>query len=118
MGTSAVDEPLADVGVTAQAMPEVIGDASPTALASPLAVSDCAVAAVAACLAAAADLAWARTGRLPAIAVDPAHVAAAVRSEAWLRDPAGQALRGFAPLARLWLGAAGVVRNPPDHPGD
>jgi hypothetical protein len=35
MGTSAVDEPLADVGVTAQAMPEVIGYATPTALALP-----------------------------------------------------------------------------------
>ena len=116
MGTSAVDEPLADVGVTAQAMPEVIGDASPTALASPLAVSDCAVAAVAACLAAAADLAWARTGRLPAIAVDPAHVAAAVRSEAWLRDPAGQALSGFAPLSRLWPAADGWIRTHANYP--
>ncbi|GAA0419714.1 CoA transferase [Actinoplanes capillaceus] len=84
--------------------------------ASPLAVGDCAVAAVAACLVAAADLAHARTGHRPGISLDTAHVAAAMRSEIHLRDPAGNGIDGFAPLSRLWPAADGWVRTHANYP--
>ena len=85
-------------------------------LSSPLAVADCAVAAVAACLTAAADLAIARWGRRPEVTLDTAHVAAAMRSELWLRDPAGRGIDGFAPLSRLWPAADGWVRTHANYP--
>ncbi|GGN62038.1 putative L-carnitine dehydratase [Actinoplanes lobatus] len=84
--------------------------------ASPLAVGDCAVASVAACLVAAAELAHARTGRRPDISLDTAHVAAAMRSEIHLRDPAGNGIDGFAPLSRLWPAADGWVRTHANYP--
>jgi hypothetical protein len=59
---------------------------------------------VAACLTAAADLAAARTGRRPGIAVGTDHVAAAMRSEVWLRDADGRGIDGIAPLSPLWPG--------------
>ncbi|MBO3739174.1 CoA transferase [Actinoplanes flavus] len=86
------------------------------AFASPLAVGDCAVASVAACLVAAAELAHARTGSRPGIALDTAHVAAAMRSEIHLRDPAGNGIDGFAPLSRLWPAADGWVRTHANYP--
>ncbi|WP_433201430.1 CoA transferase [Dactylosporangium sp. CS-047395] len=82
----------------------------------PLAVADCAIDAVAACLDAAADLAEARTGRRPDVMLDPAHVAAAVRSEALLRDRDGNGIEGFAPLSRLWRAADGWVRTHANYP--
>ena len=85
-------------------------------LASPLAVAECAIAAVAASLLAAAELAELRTGRRPEVALDTAHVAAAVRSESLLRDPAGSSARGFAPLSRLWPTADGWVRTHANYP--
>jgi crotonobetainyl-CoA:carnitine CoA-transferase CaiB-like acyl-CoA transferase len=112
---AALDEVLADLGLT-DATVVVTGQQDPAALASPLAVAECAVAAVTACLAAAADLAHARTGRRPAAEVDTAHVAAAVRGEAWLRDPHGNGLDGFAPLSRLWPAADGWVRTHANYP--
>ena len=112
----AANEMLADLGVTEAALPEVVGDGRPEALASPLAVSDCAVASVTGCLAAAADLAWTRSGRRPVTAVDTGHIGAAVRSETWLRDPGGRALSGFAPLSRLWPTADGWVRTHVNYP--
>ncbi len=39
-----------------------------------------------------------------------------MRSEAWLRDPAGRPLRGFAPLSRLWSTADGWVRTHANYP--
>ncbi|MBG0565429.1 CoA transferase [Actinoplanes aureus] len=96
--------------------PQLIGDPRPAELSSPLAVADCAVASVAACLTAAADLTHARTGRRPEVVLDTAHVAAAVRSEVWLRDPAGKGVDGFAPLSRLWAAEDGWVRTHANYP--
>jgi len=110
---AAIDEALADLGLADNG---VVVHGEPAGLASPLAVADCAVAAVSACLAAAADLAHARTGRRPAVELDAAHVTAAVRSEAWLRDPDGNAVEGFAPLSRIWPAADGFVRTHANYP--
>ncbi|MEV6348131.1 CoA transferase [Actinoplanes sp. NPDC051851] len=82
----------------------------------PLAVADCAVDSVAACLGAAGDLAEARTGRRPVIELGDEHVAAAVRSEVWLRDAGGRGIGGFAPLSRLWEAADGWVRTHANYP--
>ena len=48
--------------------------------------------------------------------MDTAHVAAAVRSEAQLRDPASSSGRGFARLSRLWPTADGWVRTHANYP--
>lgn len=92
------------------------GVVRPAALHSSLAVAECATAAVAGCLLAAAELAHARTGRRPLVTVNTAHVAAAVRSEALLRDPTGHGVPGFAPLSRLWPTADGWVRTHANYP--
>ena len=110
-----LDGVLADLGLTDTGL-QIVGKAHPAVLSSPLAVADCAVAAVAACLAAAADLATARSGRRPEITLDTEHVAAAVRSEFWLRDAAGRGIDGFAPLSRLWPAADGWVRTHANYP--
>ncbi|MGI5239761.1 CoA transferase [Dactylosporangium sp. CA-139066] len=94
----------------------VAGDPRPAGLSSPLAVAECAVASVSACLDAAAELAHARSGRRPEVVLDTAHVAAAMRSEALLRDPAGRGIDGFAPLSRLWPAADGWVRTHANYP--
>jgi CoA-transferase family III len=107
---------LADLGLAEHAGLQMIGDAQPAVLSSPLAVADCAVAAVAACLTAAADLTTARTGRQSAITLDRTHVAAAVRSEVWLRDAAGRGIDGFAPLSALLPAADGWVRTHANYP--
>ena len=104
------DLDLADTGL------HIVGESRPAVLSSPLAVADCAVAAVAACLTAAAELAHTRSGRRPAITLDTAHVAAAVRSEVWLRDGAGHGVDGFAPLSTLWQAADGWVRTHANYP--
>ncbi|GGQ60151.1 CoA transferase [Couchioplanes azureus] len=83
---------------------------------SALPVADCAVASVSACLTAAAELAFARTGRRPEVTLDPAHAVAAVRSEVLLRDPAGRGMPGFPPLSRLWPAADGWVRTHAHYP--
>src|SRR5690242_21560175 len=106
-----MDEALAALGLAGAEQVAVAGVPNPAELASPLAVADCAVASVAACLAAAADLGYARTGRRPDVEVDTAHVAAAVRGEAWLRDPGGHGIEAFAALSRLWPAADGWVRT-------
>jgi hypothetical protein len=95
---------------------EIRGPAVPGVLAAPLAVAACATTAVTMCLDAAADLAEARTGRRPAATLDTAHVAAAVRSEALLRDAGGRGVDGFAPLSRLWPAADGWVRTHANYP--
>jgi hypothetical protein len=111
-----LDGVLADLGLADIPGPRLTGDPHPAALASPLAVAECAVASVAACLTAAADLASARSGRRPDIALDAGHVAAAVRSEVWLRDADGRGIDGFAPLSRLWRAADGWVRTHANYP--
>lgn len=83
----------------------------PPSVSSPLAVEDCAVASVAACLAAAADLAVARGAKRPHVELDRGHLAAVMRSEAWLRDSNGRGIGAFAPLSRLWRTADGWVRT-------
>ncbi|WP_433301580.1 CoA transferase [Actinoplanes sp. CA-030573] len=113
--TALLDGVLAGLGLAGPG-PELTGDPQPAALASPLAVADCATASVAACLTAAAELAFARTGRRPAVALDRDHVAAAVRSEVWLRDADGRGIDGFAPLSRLWRAADGWVRTHANYP--
>jgi hypothetical protein len=95
---------------------DVTGEPHPPELASPLPVAEVAVSAIGACLAAAGELSLVRTGRRPTITLDTAHAAAAVRSESWLRDPAGQAVEGFAPLSRLWPAADGWVRTHANYP--
>ena len=107
---------LRELALPDDAAPRVTGPAVPAALASPLAVAGCATDAVAACLAAAAELSRARTGRLPDVAVDSAHVAAAVRSEAHLRDPNGHGIGGFGALSRVWRAADGWVRTHANYP--
>jgi hypothetical protein len=107
---------LAELGLAHAHGPRLVGDSWPASLASPLAVRDCAVASVAACLAAAAELAHARASRRPGIVLDTAQVAAAVRGEGLLRDPAGRGIDGFAPLSRLWPAADGWVRTHANYP--
>jgi hypothetical protein len=111
-----LDGVLADLGLTGIAGPRLAGDPRPAALASPLAVAECAIASVAACLTAAADLSSARTGRRPDVALETEHVAAAMRSEVWLRDADGRGIDGFAPLSRLWRAADGWVRTHANYP--
>ena len=111
-----VDDVLAGLGIVDGGSLKLSGNASPAVLSSPLAVAECAVSSVAACLLAAADLSWARSGRRPEITLDTEHVAAAMRSEAWLRDPAGHGMRGFAPLSRLWPSTDGWVRTHANYP--
>jgi len=106
----------AELGLAGSGGLQLSGEPRPAVLASPLAVADCAVASVGACLTAAADLAFARTGRRPDVALDTAHVAAAMRSEAWLRDAAGRGMDGFAPLSRMWPAADGWVRTHANYP--
>lgn len=107
---------LAELGLAGVDGPQLVGDPQPGLLASPLAVGSCAVASVFACLAAAAELAHARSGRRPEVVLDTAHVAAAMRSEVLLRDPAGRGIDGFAPLSRLWRTTDGWVRTHANYP--
>ncbi|MFI6072025.1 CoA transferase [Actinoplanes sp. NPDC051343] len=111
-----LDGVLDDLGLRGAAGLRITGDPRPAALASPLAVAECATASVAACLTAAAALSHARTGRRPDIALDTEHVAAAMRSEVWLRDAHGRGIDGFAPLSRLWQSADGWVRTHANYP--
>jgi hypothetical protein len=111
-----LDGVLTDLGLARDDRLQIVGNRCPAALDSPLAVADCAIVGVAACLTAAADLAVARGGRRPAITLDTGHVAAAVRSEALLRDPTGSAVDGFAPLSRLWPTADGWLRTHANYP--
>jgi hypothetical protein len=94
---------------------KVTGD--PGGLPSRLPTEDTAIACAGAALLAAAALhagrggAYLRTARL-----DRGHLAAAFRSEAWLRvngEPAGP---GFAPLSRFWRAADGWVRTHGNYP--
>ena len=81
-------------------------------LPSRLPVEELAIACAGAALLAAAALHAGRGGPVPrALRLDRGHVAAAFRSEAWLRvngEPAGA---GFAPLSRFWRASDGWVRT-------
>jgi crotonobetainyl-CoA:carnitine CoA-transferase CaiB-like acyl-CoA transferase len=94
---------------------EVTGDAG--RLPSRLPVEEVAIACAGAALLAAAALQAGRAGPVrQALQLDRGHVAAAFRSEAWLRvrgEPAGG---GFAPLSRFWRAADGWVRTHGNYP--
>ena len=85
-------------------------------LPSTLPVADAALACTGAALLAAAALGARRSGGRPVVALRAEHVAAAVRSEAYLRV-GGQPLGpGFAPLSRFWRAADGWVRTHANYP--
>ncbi len=83
---------------------------------SRLPVGDAAVACVATALAAAAGL-WARRGGPRGVVrLDAAHVAAAVRSEAYVQVGGRGFGDAFAPLSRFWRAADGWVRTHANYP--
>jgi hypothetical protein len=89
----------------------------PGRLPSRLPVEDVAVACAGAALLAAADLHVQRGGVAPSSArLDREHVAAAFRSEAYLRVNGKPAGAGFAPLSRFWPAADGWVRTHANYP--
>jgi hypothetical protein len=99
---------------------EVTGDAG--LLPSHLPVEDTAIACAGAALLAAAALHAARGGA-PGVSgafgparLDRGHVAAAFRSEAYLRIDGERGGTGFAPLSRFWRGADGWVRTHANYP--
>jgi crotonobetainyl-CoA:carnitine CoA-transferase CaiB-like acyl-CoA transferase len=86
-------------------------------LPSHLPVEDTAIACAGAALLAAADLQARRGGPAPRIArLDRGHVAAAFRSEAYLRLNGAPAGAGFAPLSRFWPTRDGWVRTHGNYP--
>jgi len=94
---------------------------APGLLPSRLPVEEAAIACTAAALLAAAALHAQRGGDggsrgAPAARLDRAHVAAAFRSEAYLRIGGEQAGPGFAPLSRFWRTADGWVRTHGNYP--
>ncbi len=86
-------------------------------LPSRLPVEDTAIACAGAALLAAADLQARLGGPAPRIArLDRGHVAAAFRSEAYLRLNGAPAGAGFAPLSRFWPTSDGWVRTHGNYP--
>ena len=89
----------------------------PGSLPSHLPVEDTAIACAGAALLAAADLQARRGGPAPRIArLDRGHVAAAFRSEAYLRLNGAPTGAGFAPLSRFWRTRDGWVRTHGNYP--
>ncbi len=89
----------------------------PGPLPSHLPVEDTAIACAGAALLAAADLQAQRGGPAPRMArLDRGHVAAAFRSEAYLRLNGVAAGAGFAPLSRFWRTGDGWVRTHGNYP--
>jgi hypothetical protein len=89
----------------------------PGSLPSRLPVEDTAIACAGAALLAAADLRARRGGPVARIArLDRGHVAAAFRSEAYLRLNGAAAGAGFAPLSRFWRTSDGWVRTHGNYP--
>ena len=94
---------------------EVTGE--PGRLPSRLPVEDVAIACAGAALLAAAELHVGRGGARPRSALlDRGHLAAAFRSEAYLRVKGESAGAGFAPLSRFWPAADGWVRTHANYP--
>ena len=94
---------------------------APGHLPSRLPVEDVAIACTGAALLAAAALHAQRGGDCgsrgsPTARLDLGHVAAAFRSEAYLRVNGEQAGPGFAPLSRFWRAADGWVRTHGNYP--
>jgi hypothetical protein len=89
----------------------------PGHLPSHLPVEEVAIACAGAALLAAADLRAQRGGPAPRTArLDREHVAAAFRSEAFLRLNGVAAGAGFAPLSRFWRAGDGWVRTHGNYP--
>ena len=89
----------------------------PGSLPSHLPVEDTAIACAGAALLAAADLQARRGGPVARIArLDRGHVAAAFRSEAYLRLDGAAPGAGFAPLSRFWRTSDGWVRTHGNYP--
>ena len=94
---------------------EVTGDSGQ--LPSRLPAEDTAIACAGTALLAAAALHAGRGGAvLRVLRLDRAHVAAAFRSEAWLRVNGESSGPGFAPLSRFWPTADGWVRTHANYP--
>jgi hypothetical protein len=94
---------------------EVTGEAGH--LPSRLPVEEVAIACAGAALLAAAALQAGRGGPEPRmLRLDRGHVAAAFRSEAWVRVSGEPAAAGFAPLSRFWRAADGWVRTHGNYP--
>jgi hypothetical protein len=95
-------------------------DGAPGRLPSRLPAEDVAIACVGAALLAAAALHAQRGDResrsSPVARLDREHVAAAFRSEAFLRVDGQPAGPGFAPLSRFWRAADGWVRTHGNYP--
>ena len=108
----------ADAGGPASEQPGPVTVSGATdALPSAFCVAPVAVASVATALLAAAALAGQRTGRAaPAVALDRAHVADAVRSERFFSGPRQTTGAGFAPLSRFWAASDGWVRTHANYP--
>ncbi len=102
-----------DLGETTGLPPGLVVTGDRGQLPSRLPVEDTAVACAGAALLAAAAL-DARHG--PAARLDRGHVAAAFRSEAYLRLNGESAGPGFAPLSRFWPAADGWVRTHANYP--
>jgi crotonobetainyl-CoA:carnitine CoA-transferase CaiB-like acyl-CoA transferase len=86
-------------------------------LPSRLPVEETAIACAGAALLAAADLQARRGGPAPRVArLDRGHVAAAFRSEAYLRLNGARVGAGFAPLSRFWPASDGWVRTHGNYP--
>jgi crotonobetainyl-CoA:carnitine CoA-transferase CaiB-like acyl-CoA transferase len=89
----------------------------PGHLPSRLPAEDTAIACAGTALLAAAALHAGRGGPvLRALRLDRAHVAAAFRSEAWLRVSGKPSGPGFAPLSRFWRAGDGWVRTHANYP--
>ena len=94
---------------------EVSGDTGQ--LPARLPVEDVALACVGTALLAGAALHFVRGGTARRSArLDRGHVAAAVRSEAWVRLDGAPAGAGFAPLSRFWAARDGWVRTHANYP--
>jgi crotonobetainyl-CoA:carnitine CoA-transferase CaiB-like acyl-CoA transferase len=111
---SDLDPVLRDVieramGDPAEELPTVVGRTG--WLPSALPVEDAAAATVAAALAAATRLGADTAGRRQVVGIDREHVAAAFRSEAYVRLDCAAVGGGFAPLSRFWPTADGWVRT-------
>lgn len=104
------------VGFLGRPPPQLTVGGAPGGLPSALPAGDAAVACVATALTAAAGLAQQRSGRAVTVHVDAAHVAAAVRSEAYLRLDGRSLGSGFDPLSRFWRTADGWVRTHANYP--
>ena len=95
----------------------VLVDGAADGLPSRMPAGDTAVACVATALTAAAGLQRERGGMRPVpVRLDAAHVAVAVRSEAYLRVNGRGFGDGFAPLSRFWPAADGWVRTHANYP--